>query len=238
MEGIIMRIIPIEAFSDNYIWVYSIKGKAIIVDPGESQATLDYLSDNQLDLTAILLTHKHEDHVGGVRNIQAKYPQALTYGPIEVEEFVDHIVQEGDEFKVLGKLVKVFKTAGHTEEHISFLIEDKLFCGDALFSAGCGRVFTGDYQAQFDGLHKFNQLADEVEIFAGHEYTVTNLRYALKVRPNHEELMPALEQAEQLRADETPTLPSTIGYERKINPFLQAEDLEEFIELRNGRDNF
>lgn len=233
-----MQVVAIKAFSDNYIWLIREGNQAILVDPGEAAASLDYLSQNQLDLVGILLTHKHDDHVGGVREVQAAYPKAVSYGPVETQQFLGQMVQEGDEFELLGQTIKVLKTAGHTEEHISFLMGNQLFCGDALFSAGCGRVFTGDYQAQYDALQKFKALEDDVEVYAGHEYTVTNLRYALEARPDNQELQPALEHAEQLRADGTPTLPTTMGYERKINPFLQAETLEEFIELRNGRDKF
>uniref|UniRef100_UPI0035A0CC4D hydroxyacylglutathione hydrolase family protein n=1 Tax=Jeotgalibaca porci TaxID=1868793 RepID=UPI0035A0CC4D len=153
-----MEINPVKAFSDNYIWVMEEGAEAVIVDPGEAGDVLAYLDKKALNLTAILLTHKHDDHIGGVRKILEKYPETPIFGPVETTDLATQVVKEGDTFNLFGKEVKVFKTAGHTEEHISFLIEDVLFSGDALFSGGCGRVFTGDYQAQYDALQKFNQL--------------------------------------------------------------------------------
>ncbi|MBM6615858.1 hydroxyacylglutathione hydrolase [Desemzia sp. RIT804] len=233
-----MDIQPIKAFSDNYIWVVEEGTEAIVVDPGEADAVMDYLKEQQLELTAILLTHNHEDHIGGVKEILAKYPGAQVYGPKETEPLADHIVQEGEAFKLLGQNVQVFKTGGHTHGHLSFLMGMVLFCGDALFSAGCGRVFTRDYQAQYDALQIFKRLNDEVQVYAAHEYTQTNLRFAHSVQPSNKVISEALDQVNNLRAKEVPTLPSTIGREKKINLFLQADTLEEFIELRKARDNF
>jgi len=123
------------------------------------------------------LTHDHEDHIGGVEEILATYSNTPVYGPKETNDLADYVVQDGDSFNLMGQGFEVFKTAGHTEEHISYLMGDDLFCGDALFSAGCGRVFTGDYQAQYDALQKFKQLNNSVKVYAAHEYTETNLRF-------------------------------------------------------------
>lgn len=233
-----MNIHPIKAFSDNYIWLVEDNLEAIVIDPGEALAVLDYLKNHSLDLNAILLTHKHDDHIGGVSDILAQYPNTPVYGPKEVGALVDHLVQDGDSFELMGQRFEVYKTAGHTEGHISFLMGEALFCGDAMFSGGCGRVFTGDYRAQFDALQKFKQLDDAVQIYAGHEYTQTNLRFAQTVQPSNEAIAEALATVDELRAQNLPTLPSTIGKEKDINLFLQAETLEEFTELRKGRDDF
>src|SRR5699024_7702319 len=115
---------------------------AVVVDPGEADGVLHYLDENNLQLNAILLTHKHNDHVGGVAEILAKLPDTKVYGPRETNHLVDRVVQEGDSFELLGQSFQVFKTNGHTEGHISYLMDKALFCGDALFSAGSGRVFT------------------------------------------------------------------------------------------------
>src|SRR5699024_12234958 len=133
---------------------------------------------------------------------------------------------------------EVSKTAGHTYEHISFLMDKALFCGDALFSGGCGRVFTGDYQAQYETLQKFGQLPDDVEVYAGHEYTQTNLRFAHSIKPSDQVISRALDDVNELRKKDLPTLPSTIGREKKINLLMQAKTLDEFIGLREMRDNF
>lgn len=233
-----MNIHPIKAFSDNYIWTIEEGAEAVVVDPGEAEGVMDYLKEQQLNLTAILLTHKHEDHIGGVKEMLARYPNTPVYGPKETEPLADHIVREGENFRLLGRKFQVIKTGGHTHGHISFLMEEALFCGDALFSAGCGRVFTGDYQAQYDALQKFKLLDDETQVYAAHEYTQTNLRFAHSMQPSNKAVSEALDQVDDLCAKEEPTLPSTIGREKKINLFLQAGTLEDFVKLRKARDDF
>ncbi|WP_028273372.1 hydroxyacylglutathione hydrolase [Atopococcus tabaci] len=233
-----MKIHPIKAFSDNYIWLMEEGAAVIVIDPGEAKGVLAYLEEQQLQLTAVLLTHNHNDHVGGVKDVLAEYPDTPVYGPEETKELADHIVGDGDSFELLGQRFDVFKTAGHTEGHISYLTEAVLFCGDALFSGGCGRVFTGDYQAQYDALQRFNRLNDDVQVYAAHEYTQTNLRFAHSVQPSNEKVFEALTRVEELRKQDVPTLPSNIGREKEINLFLRAETLEEFIQLRQARDDF
>lgn len=233
-----MNINPVKAFSDNYIWVIDNGTDGIIVDPGESAGVLDYFDKEALDLAAIILTHKHDDHIGGVKDVLAKYPETPVYGPKETASLNQVTVKDGDEFELLNKTFKVFKSGGHTEEHISYLMGDDLFCGDALFSGGCGRVFTGDYQAQYDALQTFKALPNEVKVYAAHEYTETNLRFAHNTDPTDPSFTKALEEVQAQRAKDQPTLPSTIGIEKDINLFLQAENLETFIELRIARDNF
>lgn len=233
-----MEVTPLSAFSDNYIWVYEDNDEVIIVDPGEAEPVLDYLKEQKMQLDAILLTHKHEDHVGGVEGILEEFPDTVIYGPSEVSNIANYIVKEGDAFERLGQTIHVFKTAGHTEEHVSFIMNDYLFCGDALFSAGCGRVFTGDYEAQFEALQRFKELSDKVKVYAGHEYTQTNLQFAQTVMPDSTAVAKELERVKNLDNKGIPTLPSTIGLEKEINPFLRAATLEKFIALREARDIF
>ncbi|WP_338471517.1 hydroxyacylglutathione hydrolase [Niallia sp. XMNu-256] len=233
-----MIIHPIKAFSDNYIWCIQDETEAVVVDPGEAKGVLDFLEEKQLRLAAILLTHKHEDHTGGVQEIVARHPESPVYGPKETEALANRIVAEGDSFNLLGQTFQVFETGGHTHGHISFLMGDALFCGDALFSAGCGRVFTSDYAAQYESLQKFKRLDDDINVYPGHEYTETNLRFAYDTLPDNKKISKALKEVRELRAKEQITLPTTIGREREINLFLQAETLEDFIKLRNARDDF
>lgn len=233
-----MKIHPIRAFSDNYIWVIEKDKEAIVVDPGEGPQVMDYLADEELELKAILLTHNHDDHIGGVLEIYEKYPDIAIFGPDETEPLVNHTVKDGDSFQILGEKFEVFRTAGHTAGHISYLMSDHLFCGDALFSGGCGRVFTGDYLAQFDALQKFSQLDDAVKVYAAHEYTETNLNFALTIEPNNEVIQEVLGEIKDLRDKDEPTLPSTIGREKEINLFLRADSVEKFKALRDGRDQF
>ncbi|MFO8070219.1 MAG: hydroxyacylglutathione hydrolase [Alkalibacterium sp.] len=233
-----MHIHPIKSLSDNYIWIIEEGTEAVVVDPGEAEGVIAYLEEQQLHLAAILLTHNHDDHIGGVKEISANYPNVPIYGPKETEPLAKLVIQDGDSFELLGRTFQVFKTAGHTHGHISFLMGEALFCGDALFSAGCGRVFTKDYQAQYAALQKFKDLNDDVHVYAAHEYTQTNLRFAHSLQPANKVISEALDQVDQLRAEGRPTLPSMIGKEKSINLFLQAETLEEFIRLRKARDNF
>lgn len=233
-----MKITYLPALSDNYIWIGQREEYAFVVDPGESEQVIEYLKKENLKLIAVLLTHGHSDHISGLDIITHHYPHAKVYGPREVESMVHQVVEDGDRFKLITKEVQVLKTAGHTEEHVSFLIDDHLFSGDALFSGGCGRVFTKNYQAQFDAFQKFKQLPDETKVYAGHEYTQTNLEFALSVQPDNESLKEALEEAREKQKNGQATLPTTIGREKEINLFMLAPDLESFTDLRNRRDQF
>ncbi len=229
-----MFINYIKAFNDNYIWTIENDGEVLVVDPGEEAPVIDYLKNRKLDY--ILLTHKHMDHVGGVKELKNKYG-AKVYGPIETKEYNDITLKDGDEFEILGEKFKVILTGGHTEDHISYLMGDRLFCGDALFLAGCGRVFTKDYKKAFEGLNKLKNLDDEIEIYPAHEYSLANLKFAKSVISN-EDLDREYDRVRKLREEDKITLPSTIGKEKKINPFFLARDLDEFTQFRNKKDKF
>ncbi|SFC49361.1 hydroxyacylglutathione hydrolase [Alkalibacterium subtropicum] len=234
-----MTIHPINALSDNYIWVIEENDEAIVVDPGEAEGVLKLLEDKQLYLNAIILTHGHEDHTAGVNRILACFPETPVYGPEETADLNTETLKGEDTVELLGQDFDVFVTAGHTHGHISLLMNnDALFCGDALFSGGCGRVFTQDYQAQFAAIEKFKELDDDVKVYAGHEYTEKNLNFAHTIEPDNAVISEALEKVERLRKEGRPTLPSTIGREKDINLFLQAETLKAFKELRQARDDF
>lgn len=234
-----MTIHPIKALSDNYIWVIEENNKAIVVDPGEAEGVLKFLKEKQLYLNAIILTHDHDDHTAGVNRILARFPETPVYGPEETADLNTKTLKGGDTVELLGQQFQVIVTAGHTNGHISLVMNnDALFCGDALFSGGCGRVFTKDYQAQFAALEKFKALDDKVKVYAGHEYTEKNLTFAQSIEPENQAISDALDEVKRLRKEERPTLPSTIGREKDINLFLQAEMLEAFKELRQARDDF
>ncbi|MDD0823718.1 hydroxyacylglutathione hydrolase [Mannheimia sp. AT1] len=234
-----LAITPIPALSDNYIWAIVKDKDLIIVDPSESQPVLDFIAKNSLNLTACLLTHNHHDHTDGLPDILKAYPNLTVYGPEEVAQFATKIVKPEQHFELFGYDVRVIESAGHTEQHISYLFGfDYLFCGDSLFSAGCGRTFTGNYQAQFDALQRFKALPNSVKVYAAHEYTQSNLKFAQAVLPESCALSEYQEYVDILRSQNKPTLPSTIGQEMQINPFMQAVDLAEFITLRQQKDNF
>lgn len=233
-----MHIFPIQAFTDNYIWMIEEQRKVIVVDPGESEKVLAYLTDRAIEEVTILLTHHHEDHVGGVEEIVAKFPKTIVFGPEETKSFNDQTVHSGEIFEIYEKHFEVLKTPGHTKGHISYLMGNDLFCGDALFSGGCGRVFTGDYHAQYSTLRRFARLSKSVKVYPAHEYTLTNLEFAQSIEPRNSAIKEALEETRKKRENNQPTLPSSIGREMVINLFLRAETEEEFVRVRKLRDNF
>lgn len=232
-----LNIVALPALKDNYIWMICYQDKAIIIDPATAKPVLDFLAKNSLKPTACLLTHNHHDHTDGVAELLENYPQLAIYGSEEVSEWTTMQVSDGQTFELDRLKFEVLNSAGHTAGHISYLLNNEhLFCGDALFSGGCGRVFTGDYAAQFKTLQRFNALPDFVKIYAGHEYTLSNLKFAERVLAPSCVLAEYLERAEILHRENRPTLPSTIGIEKQINPFLQAVDLAQFIAIRQQKD--
>ena len=233
-----MNIEVVPVLNDNYVWLIRDEDEVFIVDPGEAAPVLKCLQENNLRPVGVVLTHYHADHVAGLGELLANYPSLTVYGPVEVAEFVNNVVGEGDSFTIFGETVQVLKTAGHTEEHISYLVGKHLFSGDALFMAGCGRVFTKDYAAQFDALQKFKNLANDTLVYAGHEYTLTNLNFALTVLEDVTVAKETIVSVTAKREHGQPSLPSTIGLERAINPFFQVETVDKFRELRNLRDIF
>ncbi|MDN6244552.1 MAG: hydroxyacylglutathione hydrolase [Tetragenococcus koreensis] len=234
-----MTVTALEALSDNYIWLYQKEQELVVIDPGEAMPVLDYLANHKDEhLSAILLTHNHADHTGGVKEIVAKYPDIAVYGPEECRAYAENIVHDGETIGLLGQDWEIISVPGHTNGHIAYLVDDKVFCGDALFMAGCGRVFTGDYQAQYETVNKFSQLADDVKVYAAHEYSETNLRFANEVDPSNSAVEEALRKVRQQREKNEPTLPSTIEVEKEVNPFMRANDFDEFVQLRNKRDGF
>lgn len=219
-------VLHVRAFQDNYIWL--IRGdsatRVAAVDPGDAAPVLDFLRREGLDLTAILCTHHHPDHVGGVAALVREYPVPV-YGPAaESIGGVTHPLRENDvvQLAALGMSFRVIEIPGHTRGHIAFVGEGLLFCGDTLFSAGCGRLFEGTPEQMHRSLSRLAALPDATQVYCGHEYTQANLRFALAVEPGNPETAAYAREAEAIRARGEPTLPSTIGRERRINPFLRA----------------
>lgn len=227
----------LKALSDNYIWIIEEEeGSAVIVDPSESQVVKKYLKENKITPVGIILTHNHEDHTGGVDGIKNEFDLTV-YGPEECKNWADEIVEDGDKFNLLGKNFEVILSNGHTKGHISYLVEDNLFCGDALFKAGCGRVFTGDYNASFETMKRLRNLPDDTKVYAAHEYTVSNLKFVKSIRDD-EKIKIELKSAEETLKKGGNTLPSTVEKEKEINPFLMSKDVDEFKRLRDEKDRF
>ncbi len=220
-----IEIVPVRAFQDNYIWVMRRDGNAAVVDPGDAQPVLEYLRRQNLTLTAILNTHHHADHVGGNAGLLRHY-QVPVYGPHDERiETVTHRLREGDRFALAahGLDFSILEIPGHTRTHIAFHAPGILFCGDTLFACGCGRLFEGTPQQMHTSLAKLVALPDSTSVYCGHEYTLSNIRFAMAVEPGNSELAKWEQGASQLRAKGEPTLPSSIGQERIANPFLRCD---------------
>lgn len=220
------EVLHVRAFEDNYIWL--IRGKSpdhvAIVDPGDADPVLEALEKQRLKPAAILCTHHHGDHVGGVADILKEYPIPV-YGPArERISTLTHRLKDNDHISIpeLDLEFDVLDVPGHTAGHIAFVGGGMLFCGDTMFSAGCGRLFEGTAEQMHASLSRFAALPEATRVYCGHEYTEANLRFALAVEPNNADSLAYREKARALRAQNLPTLPSTIGLERRVNPFLRS----------------
>ena len=223
-----MNLISIPAFQDNYIWLLDDRqGRCIIVDPGEARPVLEALQRLQLAPSAILLTHHHHDHVGGVAQIVAKYPGLAVYGPQETaDKGANHIVRDGDTFDIDGHHYRTIAVPGHTLGHVAFYSAPYLFCGDTIFSAGCGRLFEGTAKQMYDSFQQLAQLPDNTLICCAHEYTLSNLKFARAILPEDRGIETYQQQIEQSRAKGVPSVPTTLQLERKINLFLRCHDTD------------
>ena len=230
LKLVVLKVIPIPAFTDNYIWTIVYGNSCIVVDPGESGPVLSFLKDHSLNLDSILITHHHFDHTGGLKDLVNSY-NCPVFGPMGNHiEGITSKVTEGDEISVLNLNFKIFETPGHTLDHIAYFHSGPegsfLFCGDTLFSGGCGRLFEGTPDNMFASLNKFKNLPDETLVFCAHEYTENNLKFALAINPNNMDLIEYSKRVNKLRSNSEITLPSSIGLEKKINPFLLLDNLE------------
>ncbi|MGC1182083.1 hydroxyacylglutathione hydrolase [Legionella sp.] len=221
-----MFLIPIPAFTDNYIWAILDKNAGVFdcVDPGDANPVLQFAQARQLELRSILLTHHHYDHIGGVDILIKKFPSCRIYGPMDPRiPNVNHPVTEHQILQVGHYLFKVLFNPGHTSTHISYYEphEEWLFCGDTLFSAGCGRVFDGTLNELHQSMLLFNSLPPTTKVFSAHEYTLKNLRFAHTVEPNNQFIKNYLQKIKA--QSNSCTLPSTIEKERLINPFLRTD---------------
>ena len=229
----LIHIHPIPIFKDNYIWliINPIKKKVIAIDPGDSEPLQAYLQSNQLDLEAILITHHHWDHTQGIGVLKQKY-NAVVYGPKNKQiDGLTHMVEEGDIIHIpsFETSFTILNIPGHTLDHIAFILPGLLFCGDTLFSAGCGRLFEGTPQQMYHSLQKLASLPDETKVFCTHEYTLQNLKFAQIVEPNNKRIQNKLSHVMALRQGNNSTLPSVIKEEKEVNPFLRCH-VKEVVE--------
>lgn len=231
------EIIPLTAFDDNYIWLIkdSQSQGCILVDPGDIDPILPILTEQKLILTAILITHGHNDHSGGVEALISKYPNVKVYSYKKL--FSKSIcVKENDKLRFFCDRLQltVMETPGHTLDHISFYNKELVFCGDTLFSGGCGRVFEGTFIQMFESLLKIYNLSEATKVYCAHEYTLTNLIFAKHLDPKNNKLLEYIEEVKLKRKQKTPSLPSSVKLEKQINPFLLCND-PSFREHIEGR---
>lgn len=268
-----INITAIKAFADNYIWAITNNSSnqnnnnAALVDPGDAVVCIDYLEQNQLVLNTILITHHHSDHTGGIKALiaycqQKQWPLTI-YGPAnETIPHCDVKLTESDTVHLTEMLMsfQVIDLPGHTAGHIAYFSTDNtepvLFCGDTLFSGGCGRLFEGSAEQMLNSLTKLAHLPENTQVYCAHEYTQANLKFALTVEPNNDVLINYSQRVNTLRANEQATIPTLIGLEKQINPFLrsheqaiqtsakqfdnntQANNLDAFTTIRNWKDQF
>jgi hydroxyacylglutathione hydrolase len=227
-----MTLVPLPAFADNYIWMLQDGSHAIVVDPGEAQPVLDALARVHLQLAAILVTHHHADHTGGVAALR-EATGARVFGPASETIPAPYTpLRQGDHAEALGLRFEVLDIPGHTAGHIAFFLPagapgvdtPLVFCGDTLFSGGCGRIFEGTPAQMLASLDALSALPVDTRVCCGHEYTLANLRFAQAVEPGNDELTQYVAHCEAVRARGEPTLPSRLGTERRINPFLRSRE--------------
>jgi len=224
-----LNIQGISAFDDNYIWcLREPDGEvAAVVDPGDEEPVLAHLDAHGLVLGAILITHKHGDHTGGVRALKAVYPEAVVHGPAnEPIRALDVALAQGDRVRIPGiaTVFEVLDVPGHTEGHIAYWGGGVLFCGDTLFAGGCGRVFSGTHAQLYRSLQRIANLPPETSVFCAHEYTRANLGFAQWVEPDNAELQRRVRDVEAMRREGRPTVPSLLEEELATNPFLRTAE--------------
>ena len=221
-----MHVTPLPAFQDNYIWALRADDDATdvaVVDPGDAAPVLEALHEKAWNLSAILITHHHFDHVSGVVPL-LEHASVPVFGPDSPDiRGVSEVVGDGDEVVVpgTGLTFTVGTVPGHTLDHIFYYGHGGVFCGDTLFSAGCGRLFEGSPNQMFDSLSRLRALPDDTRIYCAHEYTLSNLAFADAVEPDNPAIDDYTEYAHRLRRQKTPTLPSFMALEKRVNPFLR-----------------
>lgn len=252
-----MHLLPLPALADNYIWLlHDDEGNAIVVDPGDAQVVEQALAAHRLQLRAILLTHHHLDHAGGMPALRARFGVPV-YAPVD-ERIEQPVTLVGDgEYITLRKPAvrfEVLALPGHTLSHLAFVGAGLLFCGDTLFSLGCGRLFEGTPAQMLASLDRLTHLPDDTLVCAGHEYTEANARFAQTIEPGSTDLLKRTEEVRNLREKGQPTLPVKLGSELASNPFLRVDSdaviawarhqgcaqdrVARFAALRLAKDNF
>lgn len=228
-------ITAIPALRDNYIWAIHDGTSAVVVDPGEARPVLTFLAKHKLQLSAILCTHRHADHTGGIAELHGVYNVPVYGRQHPANPNITHELHEGDALSPPAPNIEftILEVPGHLDDHLAFLAGDALFCGDILFGAGCGRNFEGSLAQLHQSLEKLSALPGGTKVYCAHEYTEANLRFALACEPNNPQIRQRISDTRQLRAAGLPSLPSTIALERATNPFLRCDSPELISTLKS-----
>lgn len=254
-----ISIAAIPAFTDNYIWCMHNNRHAIVVDPGDAEPVLAFLREHNLRLAAILITHHHHDHTGGITHLVSANPSVPVIGPRGNHiRGITKSVAQGDTLRlpIFDLSFSILETPGHTLDHIAFYGHGLVFCGDTLFSAGCGRLFEGSPEQMAHSLNKLKRLPDDTWVYCTHEYTQANVTFSLTVDPDNEALIDYAAWVKERRENDEITLPSLISKEKAVNPFLRChtdsvqravadytgdattDDVATFAGLRRWKDEF
>ena len=253
-----LSIEPIKAFEDNYIWLLTTNEGSIVIDPGESSKIKSLIDNNEIDLKGVLITHHHYDHTNGLNDLSDNGMLDI-YGPENNIVKINKRVKDSDCISIIGLDFEIIEVPGHTLDHIAFYSFNEnmpiLFCGDTLFSGGCGRIFEGTHKQMYDSLNKLASLPKHTKVYCGHEYTLSNLKFAIEVDTENKDLLDEYNHVKKLNISKNPSLPSTLDKELKINPFLRCnnmsirnkinkefnvsgDDFEIFTALREWKDNY
>ncbi|MFM4986146.1 hydroxyacylglutathione hydrolase [Aeromonas veronii] len=230
------EIDKITVLDDNFIWILRYAKKAIVIDPGDGVAVVNYLAENDLELAAIFITHSHMDHVAGVPIILGCYPNSRVYASFLLLDGMRgnfYSVVGGDEFCELDCLFKVIDLPGHTAEHIGFMFKNNLFCGDVLFSAGCGRVANQQFTEMYSSLMKIKRLPINTQIYCAHDYTEHNLKFAHAVEPENKAVIACINSIKK----QLYMIPTTLNLELQINPFLRCSHEAVILSVKNKAES-
>lgn len=252
-----LKITAIPALQDNYIWAIHDATHVAVVDPGEAAPVFGFLQERGLRLTAILCTHRHRDHIGGIAELRGVY-NVPVYGHSHPKNpHITHPLHENDRLVMTAPTIEfqIWEVPGHISDHVAYVTADAVFCGDVMFGAGCGRNFEGTLEQLHHSLQRLATLPDGTQVYCAHEYTALDLPFALACEPGNPDILQRIEQTQRLRAAGQPTVPFTIGLEKATNPFLRLgqpallktlrshgwpcrSELGAFTALRNWRDQF